>query len=317
MNILLTTKLPAEGFKSLGEHNIIIPETPKFRIDELYRHLPEADILIPTFDYKITAEMISAAPNLKLITNFGVGYNNIDINAAKSHGIIVTNTPDPVVEPTAEHAFTLMLSISHRVAELDRKMRMPNSPIEFGVMNNLGIAIYGKTLGIIGMGNIGQSIAGRAVACGMNIIYHNRHRLPIETEFKYKAQYVPLDILLETADFVSLNMPYTSDSHHIINESTLALMKRGSVLINTARGACVDEAALITYLRNGHLYGAALDVYEFEPDISPELLTLDNVILSPHIGTGTIDGRLAMCKCCADNIMWFISNRYDNMNRVI
>ena len=316
MNILLTTKLPIEGFTSISEHNIIMPENAKFTPDELTARLADADILLSTFDYKITAEMIASAPNLKLITNFGVGFNNVDIAAARDRGIPVTNTPGPVIEPTAEHAFTLMLAICHRTAELDRRMRQPNSDIEFGVMNNLGIAIYGKTLGIIGMGNIGQSIAGRAVACGMKIIYNNRRRLPEEIERRYNAQYVDLETLLRTSDFVSLNLPYTPDSHHIINEDTLSMMKQGAVLINTARGAHIDEAALVRHLRNGHLYGAALDVYEFEPKVTPELLELDNVVLSPHIGTGTIDGRIAMCHCCCDNINWFLRGEHDKMNRV-
>jgi lactate dehydrogenase-like 2-hydroxyacid dehydrogenase len=209
-----------------------------------------------------------------------------------------------------------MLAICHRTAELDRRMRQPNSDIEFGVMNNLGIAIYGKTLGIIGMGNIGQSIAGRAVACGMKIIYNNRRRLPEEIERRYNAEYVDLETLLRTSDFVSLNLPYTPDSHHIINEDTLSMMKQGAVLINTARGAHIDEAALVRHLRSGHLYGAALDVYEFEPHVTPELLELDNVVLSPHIGTGTIDGRIAMCHCCCDNINWFLHGEHHKMNRV-
>ena len=209
-----------------------------------------------------------------------------------------------------------MLAICHRTAELDRRMREPNSNIEFGVMNNLGIAIYGKTLGIIGMGNIGQSIAGRAVACGMKIIYNNRRRLSAEIEQRYNAEYVDLETLLRTSDFVSLNLPYTPESHHIMNEETLSMMKQGSVLINTARGAHIDEAALIRHLRSGHLYGAALDVYEFEPKVSPELFELDNVVLSPHIGTGTIDGRIAMCHCCCDNINWFLQGEHHKMNRV-
>ena len=164
--------------------------------------------------------------------------------------------------------------------------------------------------------NIGQSIAGRAVACGMKIIYNNRRRLPEEIEQRYNAQYVDLETLLRTSDFVSLNLPYTPDSHHIINENTLSMMKQGAVLINTARGAHIDEAALVRHLRSGHLYGAALDVYEFEPKVTPELLELDNVVLSPHIGTGTIDGRIAMCHCCSDNINWFLNGEHHKMNRV-
>lgn len=315
-NILITTRLPREGFSRLAGYNLTLPTEPKFTPAELMERLPDADILIATFDYPITAAMIAAAPRLKLIANFGVGFNNVDIAAASARGIIVTNTPQPVIEPTAEHAFTLMLAISHRTAELDRRMRIDNSNIQFGVMNNLGIAIYGKTLGIIGMGNIGRSLAGRAKACGMKIVYHNRHRLPDEIEQQYDATYLDLDTLLRTADYISLNMPYTPESHHIIDEHALSIMKKGAVLVNTARGACVDEEALVRYLNNGHLYGAALDVYEHEPKVSEGLLRADNVVLSPHIGTGTIDGRLAMCECCTDNILNFDSNRIDLMDKV-
>lgn len=315
-NILITTKLPAKGFSRLSEYRLIIPETPKFSPEELINLLPEADVLISTFDYHVTAEMIANAPRLKLIANFGVGFNNVDIDTARTKSIVVTNTPLPVIEPTAEHAFTLMLAISHRIAELDRRLRIPDTDIRFGVMNNLGIAIYGKTLGIIGMGNIGQSLARRAHACGMKIIYHNRHRLNADIEAKYDAVYTDLETLLSTADYVSLNMPYTAESHHIINEKTLGLMKKGAVLINTARGACVDEEALVKYLKNGHLFGAALDVYEHEPQISKGLLEADNVVLSPHIGTGTIDGRLAMCECCTDNILNFYAGNFNLMDRV-
>lgn len=316
MNILLTTRLPYEGFLTLKGHNLTFPTEPKFSDEEFMELITDADILISTFDYKVTAEAIARAKKLKIIANFGVGFNNVDIEAAKQRGIAVTNTPLPVIEPTAEHAFTLMLAISHRIAELDRKMRDPKVNVEFGVMNNLGIAIYGKTLGIVGMGNIGQSLAKRAVACGMKIIYHNRRQLPEEKEALYGAKYVDLDTLLKESDFVSLNMPYTPETHHLINDDTLSMMKRGAVLINTARGACVKEADLIKHLKNGHLYGAALDVYEFEPNVSEELKTMDNVVMSPHIGTGTIDGRMEMCRNCCENILYFLSGEKEKMNLV-
>ncbi|MFI3296435.1 MAG: NAD(P)-dependent oxidoreductase [bacterium] len=318
MNILLTTKLPVEGFESISEnHNLIIPQTTKFSQKELEKYLPETDILIPTFDYKITEEMMNMAPKLQLITNFGVGFNNIDIVAATARGIVVTNTPEPVIIPTAEQAFALMLAICHRTAELDRKMRLPNSPIKIGVMNNLGLGLYGKTLGIIGLGNIGKAVAERAIACGMKIVYHNRRQMSNEIEDKYKAAYCEdITSLLTQSDIVSLHMPYTPESHHLIDKQRLSEMKKGAVLINTSRGACVDEAALIQSLQSGHLFGAALDVFEFEPNISPELFELDNVILSPHIGTGTIDGRIAMCHCCSDNIINYLNNSHDRLNKV-
>lgn len=316
MNILLTTNLPREGFTEMSSHNVIIPEKHKFTPEEFLELIPEADFIISTFDYKITREMIMAGSKLKAIINFGVGFNNVDLKAASERNLIVTNTPLPVIEPTAEHAFTLMLAVSHRVAELDRRMRMPNSDIEFGVMMNLGVAIYGKTLGIIGMGNIGKSVARRASACGMKILYNKRHRLSPEEEKEYNATFVEVDELLRNSDYVSLHCPYTPETHHIIDEQAFAKMKGGAILINTARGACVDEAALVRALQNHKLFGAGLDVYEFEPKLTPELYTLDNVVLSPHIGTGTIDARIEMCHNCCRNIQYFLDGEYPKMDRV-
>lgn len=316
MNILITTKLPREGFTEMANHYVIMPEKHKFTPEEFLVLIPEADFIISTFDYKITREMIMAGTNLKAIINFGVGFNNVDLKAAGERNLIVTNTPLPVIEPTAEHAFTLMLAVSHRVAELDRRMRMPNSDIEFGVMMNLGVAIYGKTLGIIGMGNIGKSVARRASACGMKILYNKRHRLTPEEEKEYNATFVEVDELLRNSDYVSLHCPYTPETHHIIDEQAFLKMKDGAILINTARGACVDEAALVRALQSRKLFGAGLDVYEFEPKLTPELYTLDNVILSPHIGTGTIDARIEMCHNCCRNIQYFLDGKYEKMDRV-
>ncbi|MDO4191567.1 MAG: NAD(P)-dependent oxidoreductase, partial [Bacteroidales bacterium] len=202
--------------------------------------------------------------------------------------------------PTAEQTFTLMMAIAHRTAELDRKMRLTNE-IRIGVMNNLGISLYGKTLGIIGMGRIGRSVAKRAVACGMRVIYHNRHRLDMTLE--KDVTYVDDQMeLIKQSDFLIPMVPYTKDTHHLIDANVFNSMKQGAVLVNTSRGAVVDEKALVDALKSGKLWGAALDVYEFEPNISPELLTLDNVVMSPHIGTGTIDGRIAMCRRVSENI---------------
>ncbi len=317
MKILHTTKLPKTGYEQLMEnHTVQFPTEPKYTTDELIREIADADILISTFDYKIDSVVIAAAPKLKMIANFGVGFNNVDLEAASARGIVVTNTPDPVIEPTAEHTFALLHAISHRVAELDHKLRMPNSPIRFGVMNNLGFGLSGKTLGIVGMGNIGKAVARRAIACGMKIIYHNRRQMPTDVEQQYNARFCTMEELLSTADVVSLHMPYTPETHHLIDEKALATMKQGSILINTSRGACVHEAALIHALQSGHLFGAALDVYEFEPQISPELFELDNVVMSPHIGTGTIDGRIEMSRCVARNILHFLNNEPEKMNRV-
>lgn len=316
MKIVFTTRLPQSGFQ-LAEDTLIIPETPYFSQEELAARIADADVLVSTYDYPVQKDVLAEGKKLKLVANFGVGFNNIDIDWCKGHGILVTNTPQPVIEPTAEHCFALMHAIAHRTAELDRKLRMPDyGGIRFGVMNNLGVSLYGKTLGIIGMGRIGQAVARRARACGMKIVYHNRHRLPAEKEMPYEATYVDMEQLLRESDYVSLNLPYTPEVHHLIDAEALSKMKPNALIINTARGAHIDEKALVEALQNGTIAGAALDVYEHEPKISEELLMMDNVVLSPHIGTGTIDGRLDMCRCVEDNIRAFAQGQLQAMNLV-
>ena len=311
--IAFTTELPAEGFRRLAGHT-------------LYAKPEEADVLISTFDFRVTREAIETMPNLKLIANFGAGYNNIDLEACRERGIRVTNTPQPVIEPTAELAFALMIDVARRVSEFDRAVRSQLSAVStfegFGVMRNLSHSLYGKTLGILGMGRIGQALARRAAASGMRIIYHNRHEVTSERMNELRnegvdAQYVDFQTLLQDSDFLSLNLPYTPEVHHIIGKPELGMMKRSAYLINTARGAHVCEAALIEALQNGIIAGAALDVYEYEPAVSTELLTLPNVVLSPHTGTGTWEGRIAMCENVTDNILAFVENRPKDMNIVL
>lgn len=305
MKIAFTTILPDEGFTRLSGH-------------ELYAPLTEAQVLVSTFDKPVTREMIESAPNLQLVTNFGVGFNNIDLDACRERGIRVTNTPQPVIEPTAELAFALMHDVARRTAEFDRKLRLGQAE-PFGVMNNLSHSLYGKTLGIIGMGRIGQALARRAVASGMTIIYHNRRPLGDEDirRIGYEAKYISLEELLETADFVSLNLPYTPEVKHIIDGKALRMMKPTAYLINAARGAHVDEEALVKALKDGEIAGAAMDVYEYEPQIHHELLTLDNVVLSPHTGTGTWEGRIDMCENVCDNILAWENNEINKMNIVL
>lgn len=305
MKIAFTTILPDEGFTRLSGH-------------ELYAPLTEAQVLVSTFDKPVTREMILSAPHLKLVANFGVGFNNIDLEACRERGIRVTNTPQPVIEPTAELAFALMHAVARRTAEFDRKLRQGTAE-PFGAMNNLSHSLYGKTLGIIGMGRIGQALARRAVASGMTIIYHNRRPLGDEAmkRLGYEAKYISLEELLETADFVSLNLPYTPEVKHIIDGKALRMMKPTAYLINTARGAHVDEEALVKAIKDGEIAGAAMDVYEHEPQIHPELLTLDNVVLSPHTGTGTWEGRIDMCENVCDNIIAWQNNEINKMNIVL
>ena len=329
MRIAFTTALPKEGFgrlveRGIGDLSLVIGHCP----EEAYK---KADILVSTFDYKVSREMIEGMPNLRLIANFGAGYNNIDLEACKARGIRVTNTPQPVIEPTAELAFALMIDVARRVSEFDRMLRSHSNGENgdaslngvFGVMNNLSHSLYGKTLGILGMGRIGQALARRAAASGMRIIYHNRHEIngdalkALNGGNDEMVKYVDFQTLLQDSDYLSLNLPYTPQVHHIIGKPELGMMKRSAYLINTARGAHVDEAALVEALKSGIIAGAALDVYEFEPQISPELLRLPNVVLSPHTGTGTWEGRIAMCENVCNNILAFAEGRTKDMNVVI
>ena len=310
MQIAFTTILPAEGFARLSDH-------------ELYAPLQEAEVLVSTFDQPVTREMIASAPRLQLVANFGVGFNNVDIEACRERGIRVTNTPQPVIEPTAELAFALMHDVARRTAEFDRKLRAGTAE-PFGVMNNLSHSLYGKTLGIIGMGRIGQALARRAIASGMQIIYHNRKPLGDEAMRRLgnkargeEAKYVSKEELLRTADFVSLNLPYTPEVKHLIGATQLKMMKKSAYLINTARGAHVCEEALVEALKTGEIAGAAMDVYEYEPQIHPELLKLDNVVLSPHTGTGTWEGRIAMCENVCDNILAWERKDIEGMDIVV
>ncbi|MBR6017637.1 MAG: NAD(P)-binding domain-containing protein [Paludibacteraceae bacterium] len=303
MNIAFTTELPAEGFERLrGFHMNADPAT--------------AEILVSTFDKRVDREMIARMPRLRLIANFGAGYNNIDLDACRERGIRVTNTPYSVIEPTAELAYALMLCVARRVADLDNRIRKGTCE-SMAVMHNLSHGLYGKTLGIIGMGRIGQALARRAVAGGMRVIYHNRHRLPETVEQQYGARLLPLEVLLKESDFVSLNLPYTPESHHLIGSPQLTMMRSTAYLINTARGAHVDQQALIRALKAGQIAGAAMDVYEFEPEIPDELKQMTNVVLSPHTGTGTWEGRIQMCEEVTDNILAFIDGQTNKMNIVL
>jgi lactate dehydrogenase-like 2-hydroxyacid dehydrogenase len=312
MRVLVSTHLIPEGFSELQKQfEVVFPENGVFTKEEVIQLLPEFDAFIPTFQFKVDKEVIDAAAlRVKIIDNYGVGYNNIDVEHASSKGIVVTNTPDPVIEPTAEQAFALMHAAARRIAECDRKLRCENG-LKWGVLENLGQTLCGKTLGIIGMGRIGQALARRALASGMKIVYYNRTQLLPEIEIRYLAERLELNELMKISDVVSLHVPLTKETHHLINSESLKLLKSTAILINTARGQVVDELALIEVLKNQKIFAAALDVYEFEPQISAELLTLDNVVLAPHNGTATIEARNEMSRFASQNIIRFFQGRND------
>ena len=296
-----------EGFTELeSKYDVTFPEGRDFTYDEVYAMIPEYDVLCSMFDFPVNKELIDHAPNLKLIANYAVGYNNIDVAYALQKGLTVANTPDPVTAPTANLALGLMIDAARRVTECDRKLRTLRKAMKVGVLENLGVNITGKVLGIIGMGRIGKALAKRANACGMEVIYHNRRQLYIEEETRLNVTYVSKEELLERADFVSLNAPYTPETYHIIGAEELKRMKNSAILINTARGPLVDEAALVEALKSGEIRGAGLDVFEDGDYPMEELLEMDNVVLTPHIGTQTTETRILMARTVCNNVIGFL-----------
>lgn len=307
MKILVTYDMFREGFTELeSKYDVTFPEGRDFTYDEVYAMIPEYDVLCSMFDFPVNKELIDHAPNLKLIANYAVGYNNIDVAYALQKGLTVANTPDPVTAPTANLALGLMIDAARRVTECDRKLRTLRKAMKVGVLENLGVNITGKVLGIIGMGRIGKALAKRANACGMEVIYHNRRQLYIEEETRLNVTYVSKEELLERADFVSLNAPYTPETYHIIGEEELKRMKNSAILINTARGPLVDEAALVEALKSGEIRGAGLDVFEDGDYPMEDLLEMDNVVLTPHIGTQTTETRILMARTVCNNVIGFL-----------
>lgn len=307
--ILSTYKFHREPFKILeNDFEITYPDEKAFRKEELLEMIHNFDVLIPNFSFYTDKELMDKASKLKLIANFGVGFNNVDVEYASKKGIVVANTPNSVLEPTAELCFGLIHVVARRIGFYNNKLRTADG-LKWGLYDNAGLPLYGKTLGIIGCGRIGQAVARRAVASGMKVIYNNRHRLPAETENLYNARYVDCDTLFSESDVISLNAPATPDTFHIINERNIGLMKSTAIIINTSRGSVVDEGALIKALQEKRIFGAGLDVFNNEPHIDPRFLELDNVVLTPHTGTQTIEGRHEMQSEVASNIINFFNGR--------
>lgn len=276
---------------------------------ELSAKLQGKQGLYTTANERITADLIAANPQLKVIANMAVGYNNIDLDAATRAGIMVTNTPDVLNETTADFAWALLMATARRVTESEHWLRAGKWD-KWRYDGFLGADIHGSTLGILGMGRIGQAVARRSTGFGMRVIYHNRSRLPAEQEqAANQARYVDKEELLRSADHLVLVLPYSAHTHHAIAAAELALMKSSATLINIARGGIVDDAALIDALRERRIAGAGLDVFENEPALNPGFLTLSNVVLTPHIGSASEATRRAMADCAADNLIAALSGR--------
>ena len=309
--ILIAYRLKSEGLKALQDNYEITMPSDKsiFSKEEVLERIEDYEVLVPNFSFYTDKEIMDKGTKLELISNYGVGFNNIDIDYATKKGIVVTNIPETTREPTAELAFALLMGAARRIGYYDRKLRTPEG-VSWGVYKDGGLPVFGKTLGIIGMGRIGQSIARRAIASGMEIVYNNRNRLPKEIESQYNAKYVTFENLITDSDFISLNAPSTAETHHLFGEKEFKMMKPTAIFINTARGDMVDEKALAKALKEKQIWAAGLDVFENEPHILPELLELDNVLLAPHAGTKTLEDRIKMSIEMSQNIIGFYENKF-------
>lgn len=272
-------------------------------IDEAFaRGAPSFEAIVSVVTDRIDAALLARAPQLRVVANVAVGYDNIDIAACTARGIVVTNTPGVLTETTADLAFSLLLAAARRVAEGDRLVRR-GAFAGWTPTFLLGSRVHRSTLGLVGLGRIGQAMARRARGFGMRVVYAAPTRAPADIERALGTRHAPLDELFEQADFVSLHCPLTSETRHLVNAGRLARMKPGSVLVNTARGACVDEEALARALRGGPPAAAGLDVFEEEPRVHPDLLALDNVVLAPHIGSADRPTREAMAALAVDSVL--------------
>lgn len=252
-------------------------------------------------------QMIDAAKNLKIISTYGVGFDHVDTEYAKEKEIVVSNCPESVLRPTAELALTMILASARRIRYYDHTLR-EGVFLNADEYDNQGYSIEGKTLGILGMGRIGQQVARFAKALGMKVIYHNRHQLDEKIEAELDAKYVDFDELIKNADFLSLHAPATDETYHIINADVFKQMKDTAFLINVARGSLVDSDALISSLKNDEIAGAALDVFENEPHPRQELVEMDNVIMTPHVGSATHVARFNLSKEAANNVLSFFKD---------
>ncbi len=256
---------------------------------------------------RISAAVIQSVPGLKAVCNMAVGYNNIDVAAATAAGVMVTNTPDVLNETTADLGWALMMAAARRITDSERSLRAGEWK-KWTYDGYMGADVHGTTLGIIGMGRIGQAVARRSMGFNMKVIYNNRSRLSPELEAQANhAQYVSREELLRTADHIVLVLPYSAESHHTIGEKELAMMKPTATLVNIARGGIVDDAALIRALKAGQIGAAGIDVFENEPQFNPGFLELTNVALTPHIGSASLNTRMAMANTAAGNLIAALS----------
>ena len=303
--VVVTNRIPAEGLAALrAEHEVIAWEHEEcISRAECLELVRGADGILTLLTEKVDAELLDAAgPQLKVVANVAVGYNNIDVPACEARGVVATNTPRVLTETTADTAFGLMLMVTRRFGEGERVIRS-QTPWQWGMFYLLGMGLQGKTVGIVGMGQIGVAMARRAKAFGMSVVYADDYDPPAAALEGLDARKVTLDELLRVSDVVSLHCPYLPSTHHLLSTEQFALMKRTAFVVNSARGPIIDEAALVAALESGQIAGAGLDVFENEPAVHPGLLSMENVVLLPHLGSATVETRTAMAELAAANCL--------------
>ena len=302
--VLVTREVFDETLDYLRQHCEVIDNQrdEPYAAEALGRALTDCEGLMCALTDRVDAALLAAAPKLKAVANIAVGYNNIDVPACTARGVMTTNTPGVLDDSTADLAWTLMLGTARRITEVERRIRN-GEWTGWQLKQWLGVDVHHATLGIVGMGRIGQAIARRALGFEMKVIYHNRKSIAPELERKCNATYVSFDELLAQSDFIVLQVPYSPQTHHLIGAAQLKKMKPTAILINSTRGGVVDDAALIDALKKGVIRAAGLDVYENEPKLNPDFLKLENVVLAPHVGSSTEATRKAMAMLAAQNLV--------------
>jgi glyoxylate/hydroxypyruvate/2-ketogluconate reductase len=301
--VLVARQIFQEGIERLEAFSEIVynDQPTPLSLEQLTELLSEVDGALVTGSERINGQTLAQAKQLKVVSNIAVGFNNFDVDFMTQKGIMATNTPEVLTDTTADMGFMLLMAAARRLSECERWLRAGHWQ-NWSLGGMMGVDIHHSTIGIMGMGRIGQAIAKRALAFGMQVIYYNRRRLPLEIEQACQATYVSKEALLRQADHVMLVMPYTPENHHFIGAKELALMKPTATLINIARGGIVDEDALVKALKQEQIFAAGLDVYEGEPNINPGLLEVANIVLAPHIGSATKKTRTAMMHLAIDNL---------------
>ena len=307
-HVVVTRPLVEGALAGLHEsHTVTVGEAPEgaeLSEDALVQRIGDAEAVVTTVADPVTDRVLNACPSLQIVAQYGVGLDNVDLAAAAEHGVVVTHTPGVLTDATADFTWALLLAVARRVCDADRFVRKGRFQ-RWETRMLLGMELRGRTLGIVGLGRIGAGVARRALGFGMKVVYHNRSRANPTVERETSAEYVSLSTLLRKSDVVSLHCPHNDDSHHLIDADALRAMPDTALLVNTARGPVVDEAALVDALQNGDVAGAGLDVFEREPDVHPGLVECDRVVLAPHLASATVEARTAMGQMCVESLLAF------------